>query len=141
MPLPTPDARPSLLRIVLRNLRMGECHDLWNVPDVDRLARRRRACRYRERDIGRCANSKCETVGSAGSGRPAVFYESPHRIMKTLESLLKHLGADRRMVIARELTKIFEEVVSGTPSEVLAYFTQNSDKIRGEFVVIVEGGT
>lgn len=71
------------------------------------------------------------------STRTAVFYESPHRIMKTLESLVEHLGDDRKVVIARELTKVFEETVSGTPEEVLKYFKQNPDKVRGEFVVIV----
>lgn len=74
----------------------------------------------------------------AVSDRTMVFYESPHRILKTLESLVKHLeGIDAKIVIARELTKVFEEVVSGTPKEMLLYFTENSDKVRGEFVVIV----
>lgn len=77
------------------------------------------------------------TRGSTPSVRTAVFYESPHRIMKTLESLVKHLGEDRKVVIARELTKIFEETVAGSASEVLTYFKQNPDKVRGEFVVIV----
>ncbi len=70
--------------------------------------------------------------------RTIVFYESPHRIMKTLSSLVDHLkDVPKRVVIARELTKIFEEVVAGTPEEVLSYFTVNTDKVRGEFVVIV----
>ena len=75
--------------------------------------------------------------GGRTSIRTSVFYESPHRIMKTLESLEKHLGKDRRVVIARELTKIFEETVSGRASEVLNYFKNNPDKVRGEFVVII----
>jgi 16S rRNA (cytidine1402-2'-O)-methyltransferase len=70
--------------------------------------------------------------------RPAVFYESPHRIMKTLESLAAHLQPEQNIVIVRELTKIYEEVVRGTPAEVTAYFEKNSEKIRGEFVVIVK---
>ena len=72
------------------------------------------------------------------STRTCVFYESPHRIMKALESLQK-FAPDRRIIIARELTKIFEQIVSGTPAEMIKYFTDNSDKARGEFVVIVEG--
>jgi len=78
----------------------------------------------------------------ASSERTSVFYESPHRIMKTLESLNTHLGIafpNRKVVIARELTKVFEEVVSGTTSEVFTYFQENKEKVRGEFVVMVEG--
>ncbi len=71
------------------------------------------------------------------STRTSVFYESPHRIMKTLESLAKVLSPDRKVVIARELTKMFEELVEGSAAEVLGYFKKNPDKVRGEFVVIV----
>jgi len=72
----------------------------------------------------------------ASSERPYIFYESPHRIMKTLESLVK-FAPDRQVQVAKEITKIFEQYVIGTPVEVLEYFTKNSDKVRGEFVVIV----
>lgn len=68
--------------------------------------------------------------------RTVVFYESPHRILKTLESL-KKFTPDRKVVIARELTKIFEQIITGTPAEVEKYFTENPDKVRGEFVVLV----
>lgn len=70
------------------------------------------------------------------SERMNVFYESPHRILKALESLNK-FAPNKKVTIARELTKVFEQIVSGTPAEVLNYFTKNSDKVRGEFVVIV----
>ncbi len=72
----------------------------------------------------------------ATAERTCIFYESPHRIMKTLDSLVMHAVA-KRITICRELTKIFEEVVSGSPQEVLTYFTAHTDKVRGEFVVIV----
>lgn len=68
--------------------------------------------------------------------RTMVFYESPHRIMKTLESLDIHAPA-KKVTICRELTKVFEEVVAGAAREVIAYFESHSDKIKGEFVVIV----
>ena len=68
--------------------------------------------------------------------RTVVFYESPHRILKALESL-KEFSGDRKVVIARELTKIFEQIVSGKPEEILKYFADNPDKVRGEFVVMV----
>jgi len=71
------------------------------------------------------------------SDRVIVFYESTHRIMKTLVSLDK-VAPDFKVTIARELTKQFEQFVKGTPGEVFDYFTSNSEKQRGEFVVIVE---
>ncbi len=67
-----------------------------------------------------------------------VFYESPHRILKTLTSLTESLSEDAHVVIARELTKMFEEYVHGTPQEVSDYFTNNPDKVRGEFVVMIK---
>ncbi len=75
----------------------------------------------------------------AESKRTTVFYESPHRILKTFESLKKHLDGKRQIVIARELTKIYEEMITGTAEEILQYFEKNKDKVKGEFVVIVEG--
>lgn len=68
--------------------------------------------------------------------RTVVFYESPHRIMKTLESLVKFVP-DKKVCVARELTKIYEQFVTNTPEEVLKYFKENEDKVRGEFVVLV----
>ena len=73
----------------------------------------------------------------AGSERTVVFYESTHRIMKTLVSL-SSCAPKFKIVIGREMTKQFEEFVEGTPAEVLEYFTNNKEKQRGEFVVIVE---
>src|SRR3990167_6690686 len=68
--------------------------------------------------------------------RTMIFYESPHRILKTLESLQKFCP-DKKVCIARELTKIYEEFKIGTPAEILEYFNKNKDKQRGEFTVIV----
>lgn len=76
----------------------------------------------------------------AASERAVVFYESPHRILKTLESLQKHFKeaeTEKIVCIAREITKMFEETVQGTPTELLAFFESHPDKVRGEFVVIV----
>lgn len=72
----------------------------------------------------------------AVSERTMVFYESPHRILKTLESLIKFCP-NKKVCVARELTKIYEEFKTGSPAEVLEYFTKNTDKQRGEFTVIV----
>lgn len=74
----------------------------------------------------------------AESSRTIVFYESVHRIEKTLEKLTEILDDKRRVVIGRELTKLHEESVRGTALEIKKYFETNKDHIRGEFVVIVE---
>lgn len=74
----------------------------------------------------------------AKNEQASIFYESPHRILKTLESLVK-VAPERRIGIYRELTKMFEESLIGTPGEVLSILTNDSQKQRGEFVVIVEG--
>jgi len=66
--------------------------------------------------------------------RPYIFYESPHRIEKALESLA---GSGKNVTICRELTKIFESRVSGTAEEVLQSFKDKPETLRGEFVVIV----
>ena len=66
--------------------------------------------------------------------RPYVFYESPHRIEKTLEALK---GMPKTVTILREITKMHESYVSGTAEEVLMSFKNNSGTLRGEFVVIV----
>jgi 16S rRNA (cytidine1402-2'-O)-methyltransferase len=75
----------------------------------------------------------------ADSDHTSVFYESVHRIEKTLESLAIALDDSRRIVIARELTKLHEEVIRGDAQEIKAHFVSNKDRIRGEFVVIIEG--
>ncbi len=72
----------------------------------------------------------------ADTNHTVVFYESVHRITKTLESLAEKIP-DRTVTVARELTKIFEEFVPGTGNELVEYFEQHPDKLRGEFVVIV----
>jgi 16S rRNA (cytidine1402-2'-O)-methyltransferase len=66
--------------------------------------------------------------------RPYVFYESPHRIEKALESLA---GSGKTVTICRELTKMFESYISGTAEEVLQSFKDKPETLRGEFVVIV----
>ena len=70
------------------------------------------------------------------SKRTIVFYESTHRIMKTLVSLDIY-SPDCIVVIAREITKQFEQFIKGSPKEIISYFLENKEKQRGEFVVIV----
>jgi 16S rRNA (cytidine1402-2'-O)-methyltransferase len=72
----------------------------------------------------------------AESKRTMVFYESPHRILKTLESLQKFCP-NKKVCLAREITKIYEEFKTGSPSELLEYLTKNPIHQKGEFTVLV----
>lgn len=69
--------------------------------------------------------------------RTMIIYESPRRIVKTLEQLCEYFGADRRVSCCREISKVYEESVRGTVQQVLEHFQQTEPK--GEFVMIVEG--
>lgn len=69
--------------------------------------------------------------------RTVVFYESPHKLLKTLSQLQEFVGGNRRLSISRELSKKFEETVRGTVDELAIHFTEKAPK--GEFVVILEG--
>lgn len=68
---------------------------------------------------------------------PVIFFESVHRIEKTLVALVKFLPENARVTVARELTKLHEEIIQGSAMEVEAYFRANPDHVRGEFVVLV----
>ncbi|MCC7317324.1 MAG: 16S rRNA (cytidine(1402)-2'-O)-methyltransferase, partial [Bacteroidales bacterium] len=68
-----------------------------------------------------------------------VLYESPHRLIKTLEQLAGVLGGDRRASVARELTKMFEENKRGSLDELIEYYGQK--EIKGEIVLVIEGKT
>lgn len=74
----------------------------------------------------------------AGQERASIFLESPHRILKALDSLNKTMP-ERRMGLFRELTKLYEEHMIGTPGELLIKLKADANHQRGEFVVIVEG--
>ena len=65
-----------------------------------------------------------------------MYYDSPHRVVKNLD-LLASLTEEKGVIIGRELTKMFEEVVHGTLEEVKAYFCEHPEKVKGEFVVII----
>lgn len=75
----------------------------------------------------------------AGEERTMIFYESPHRLLKTLEQFSQHFGVDRRISVSRELTKVYEETVNGTIREVFQHFTGKD--VKGEIVIVVEGKT
>jgi 16S rRNA (cytidine1402-2'-O)-methyltransferase len=69
--------------------------------------------------------------------RTIVCYESPHRLLKTLEQIVEFLGSERMVSVSRELTKLFEETKTGTAAEVLQHF--NAKEIKGEIVVVIHG--
>jgi 16S rRNA (cytidine1402-2'-O)-methyltransferase len=69
--------------------------------------------------------------------RTMIFYESPHKLVKTLGNFVEYFGTDRQVSVSRELTKLFEETIRGTAAEVLAHYTAKPPK--GEIVIVVEG--
>ena len=69
--------------------------------------------------------------------RTMVFYESPHKLVKTLAQFVEFFGEDRPVSVSRELTKLYEETIRGAMSEVLERFTHTPPK--GEFVIVVGG--
>lgn len=73
----------------------------------------------------------------AEESRTMIFYESPHKLIKTLGNFVEYFGEDRRVSVSREITKLHEETIRGTATEVLQYYTSNPPK--GEIVIIVAG--
>jgi len=73
----------------------------------------------------------------ASETRTMIFYESPHRIVKTLDLFTQYFGRERQASVSRELTKLFEENKRGTLEELKNYFAEG--KTKGEFVIVVEG--
>jgi 16S rRNA (cytidine1402-2'-O)-methyltransferase len=69
--------------------------------------------------------------------RTMVFYESPHKLLKTLTQFVTYFGPDRPISVSRELTKMYEETLRGTTSELLSHFERVPPK--GEFVIVVSG--
>ena len=71
--------------------------------------------------------------------RTIVLYESPHRLVKALEQIIEFISADRLVMVGREISKLHEQMVRGTATEVLAYFPAHPDKVRGEIVIVIAG--
>ncbi|MDR1500234.1 MAG: 16S rRNA (cytidine(1402)-2'-O)-methyltransferase [Tannerellaceae bacterium] len=72
-----------------------------------------------------------------GETRTMIFYESPHRLAKTLGQMSEHFGDDRPAAVCRELSKLHEEIVRGELKDILTHFTLNEP--RGEIVIVVGG--
>ena len=73
----------------------------------------------------------------AEESRTMIFYESPHKLLKTLKNFVEYFGAERKVSVSRELTKLYEETIRGSAEEVLAHFEKKAPK--GEIVIIVAG--
>jgi len=73
----------------------------------------------------------------AGEKRTMVFYESPYRLVKSLNQMAEHFGPDRKGSVSRELTKVHEETKRGSLLELAEYFSKGS--IKGEIVLVIEG--
>ncbi|MFO7745666.1 MAG: 16S rRNA (cytidine(1402)-2'-O)-methyltransferase, partial [Psychroflexus sp.] len=69
--------------------------------------------------------------------RTMIFYESPYKLLKTLQQCIEHFGEDRQVSISREISKLYEETVRGTLTEVIAHF--ETKKPKGEFVIVLAG--
>ncbi|MCC7402303.1 MAG: 16S rRNA (cytidine(1402)-2'-O)-methyltransferase [Chitinophagaceae bacterium] len=78
-------------------------------------------------------------VQLATEERTMIFYESPMRLIKTLEEMIQYFGSDRLCSVSRELTKVFEENKRGTLQEVYDYFKLKT--VKGEIVIVVEGNS
>lgn len=73
----------------------------------------------------------------AGEERTMVFYESPMRLVKTLQEFIEYFGAERQCCVSRELTKLFEENKRGSLHEVCKHFSEKN--VKGEIVIVVQG--
>ncbi len=69
--------------------------------------------------------------------RTIIFYESPHKLLKTLSNFMEYFGEERLVSVSREITKMHEETIRGTAKEVLEYYTNKPPK--GEIVIVVQG--
>jgi 16S rRNA (cytidine1402-2'-O)-methyltransferase len=70
--------------------------------------------------------------------RTMIFYESPHKLLKTLRDFEQYFGSDRKISISREISKLYEETIRGNISEVIQTF-EDKPAIKGEFVIVLQG--
>ena len=73
----------------------------------------------------------------AEEDRTIIVYESPHRLLKTLEQMIEYFGNDRRVSVSRELTKLHEETFTGSLEEVINHFKKK--EVKGEIVLVIDG--
>ncbi len=83
----------------------------------------------------RCRKERLEILKN--EERTMVFYEAPHKLKRTLQDFKEAFGGERRIVLAREITKIHEEMLRLTLNEAIEYYEEN--EVKGEFVIVLEG--
>lgn len=71
--------------------------------------------------------------------RTLVFYEAPHRLQETLQSMLVVFGGERRAVVGREISKVYESILSLTLEQLVGHYNAHADQCRGEIVILLEG--
>ena len=76
-------------------------------------------------------------ISPAEEHRTMVFYESPHRLLKTLTQFAEYFGAERQATVSREISKLHEETVRGSLAELIEHFTATEP--RGEIVIVLAG--
>lgn len=82
---------------------------------------------------------QAELAEIKGRTETTIFYEAPHRLAKTLQNMVEVIGPDRQVVLAREVTKRYEEFIRGTLAEALAW--AQASPVRGEFVILLAGNS
>ena len=122
--MPIPGANAAVSALVASGLTAGEFHFIGFLPEKAGARRTRLEALLAESE-------------SAATPRTLIFYEAPHRILGTLDDLAATWGASRKIVVARELTKIHEEFLRGTVAEVTRTLAAR-DSIRGEITLLVE---
>ena len=122
--IPIPGANAALSALIASGLPTEEFHFLGFLPEKAGARRTR-------------LEQLAEETGKAETARTLIFYEAPHRILETLNDLESVWGAALRVVVARELTKVYEEFLRGTVAEVRANLAAR-DRIRGEICLLVE---
>ncbi|MGB9406114.1 MAG: 16S rRNA (cytidine(1402)-2'-O)-methyltransferase [Terracidiphilus sp.] len=122
--IPIPGANAALSALVASGLPTGEFHFVGFLPEKAGARRTR-------------LEELAAQVQNAGAARTLVFYEAPHRILETLADLEAVWGAELRVVVARELTKIHEEFLRSTVAEARRELA-GRDRVRGEITLLVE---
>ncbi|KAF0861585.1 16S rRNA methyltransferase, partial [Mixta calida B021323] len=86
------------------------------------------------------SKARCDTLRAlAQETRTLIFYESTHRLLDSLRDMVSELGADRYVVLARELTKTWESIHGAPVAELVAWIEEDENRRKGEMVLIVEG--
>ena len=90
--------------------------------------------------VGFLSTRKKSSLKAVDAAWPVILYEAPHRVLATVQALLEHFGPERELVVAREMTKKFEEVARMKLAAAPAWFTAGAHRQQGEFVLVLGPG-